>query len=63
MEEFIPTLQNDREQKLFNMVKDRTNEDVEKWVSNLSCPVIRVDGMKSVKENVELLVTALSKGK
>lgn len=25
------------------------------------CPVIRVDGMKSLKENVELLVAALSK--
>lgn len=53
----------EREHKFFDMVKCRTNEDVEKWVSNLSCPVIRVDGTKPVKENVELLVEALSKGK
>lgn len=51
----------EREQKFFDMVKNRTNEVVEKWVSNLSCPVIRVDGTKPVKENVELLVTALPK--
>lgn len=53
----------EKEQKFFDMVKGRTNEDVEEWVSNLRCPVIRVDGTKPVKENVELLVAVLSKGK
>lgn len=52
----------EREQQFFDLVQRRTNEDVENWVSNLRCPVIRVDGTMPVKENVELLAAAFSKG-
>lgn len=51
----------EREQKFFDMVESRPDNYAEEWVSNVRCPVIRVDGRKSVKENVELLVAALSK--
>lgn len=53
----------EREQKFFDMVKSRPDDYAEEWVSNLSCPVIRVDGVKSVDENVELLAAALSGGR
>lgn len=53
----------EREQKFFDMVKSRPDHYAEEWVSNLSCPVIRADGTKPVKENVGLLAEALSKGK
>lgn len=49
----------EREQKFFDMVKSRPDNYAEEWASNLSCPVFRVDGTKSVKENVELLAAKL----
>lgn len=52
----------EQEKKFFDMVRGRTNEDVENWVSHLKCPVIRVDGTKPVKENVELLMAAVLPG-
>lgn len=49
----------EKEQKFFDMVKGRPDNYAEEWAANLRCPVIRVDGTKSVKENVELLAAKL----
>lgn len=43
------------------MVKGRPDSEVEEWVSSLGCPVIRVNAMRPVKENVEWLAAAFSK--
>lgn len=39
------------EERFLNFVKGRSENMVEEWVKSMKCPVIRVDGMKSVEEN------------
>lgn len=43
------------EKKFFDMVKSRTEDEVINWAQSLSCPVIRVDGMRPVEENVNFI--------
>lgn len=40
------------EERFFNFVKGRSENMVEQWIKSMKCPVIRVDGMKSVEENI-----------
>ena len=42
----------EQEEAFFNLVNARPEHYVEEWVQSLNCPVIRVDGTKSVEENV-----------
>lgn len=51
----------ERERQFLEMVKGRPDGEVEEWVSSLGCPVIRVNAMRPVKENVEWLAAAFSK--
>ena len=49
-------------QKAFhNKVALRTADKTEAWLDILSCPVIRLDGTVSVKENVMFIVSELKK--
>ncbi len=45
----------EQEERFFNMAALRTEQYVEEWVQTLDCPIIRVDGTKSVEENVQLI--------
>lgn len=40
------------EEAFFTFVENRSEDHVEKWVKALNCPVIQVDGTKSVEENI-----------
>ena len=46
----------EQEEVFFHFVESRKEEDVEEWLQSLSCPIIRVDGTRSVEENVILIV-------
>lgn len=51
----------ERERRFYDMVRNRPDDYASEWMSKLTCPVIRVDGTRPVKENVELLAAALAK--
>ena len=42
----------EQEEAFFNLVNARPEHYAEEWVQSLKCPVIRVDGTKSIEENV-----------
>lgn len=46
----------EKEEKFFNLVKSRTENTVEEWLKSLNCPIIRIDGTKPIKENVNLII-------
>ena len=46
----------EQEEAFFRMIESREDDYVENWLKTLSCPIIRIDGTKSVDENVEELV-------
>ena len=46
----------EQEQNFFDLVKSRAENTVEEWVQSLSCPVIRVDGTKTVEANATLII-------
>ncbi len=45
----------EQEEAFFYMIADREERFVEEWVDTANCPVIRVDGTKPVKINVEYI--------
>lgn len=45
----------EQEEQFFDFVKSRDENTVEEWLRSLQCPVIRVDGTKPVKENVNFI--------
>ena len=46
----------EQEENFFDLVKSRAENTVEEWVESLSCPVIRIDGTKSIEENVKFII-------
>ena len=46
----------EQEARFFELVRSRDEHTVEKWISSLSCPVIRVDGTRTVTENVTFII-------
>ncbi len=46
----------EREEGFFDMVQSRAEDTVEKWIRSCGCPVIRVDGTKSIEENIAVIV-------
>lgn len=46
----------EREQRFFEMCLSRDEHIAENWVKTLSCPVIRVDGLRTVEENVAIII-------
>lgn len=46
----------EQEERFFDLVKSRAENTVEKWIQSLSCPIIRIDGTKSIEENVNLVM-------
>ena len=43
------------EESFFKMAESRNEEYVESWICTLNCPVIRIDGTKSIDEIVSLI--------
>lgn len=46
----------EQEERFFDLVNSRAENTVEKWIQSLSCPIIRIDGTKSIEENVNLVM-------
>lgn len=46
----------EQEKYFIDLVKARAENTVEEWLKSVSCPVIRVDGTKSVEENIKIIM-------
>lgn len=46
----------EQEERFFDLVASRAENTVEDWVQSLNCPIIRVDGTKSIEENINLII-------
>ena len=49
----------EQERKFFALAASRAESFVEEWAASLSCPVIRVDGTKSVTENIKFIIAQI----
>lgn len=49
----------EREEEFFHHVSSRTENEVEEWVQLLNCPIIRVDGTKSIEDNIVFITEKL----
>ena len=49
----------EKEQRFFDMVEQRTEQDIEDWLNATDCFIIRVDGTKAIEENVRLILNEL----
>ena len=45
----------EQEKNFFNLVQSRAEDIVEEWLQSLNCPIIQVDGTKSIVENAKLI--------
>lgn len=45
-----------REEAFFDFVRSRAENTVEEWARSLTCPILRVDGTKPIRENVALII-------
>ncbi len=46
----------EQEKRFFDFVKDRAENTAEEWVKRINCPVIRIDGRKSIEENADYIM-------
>ena len=46
----------EQEEKFFDLIKSRSENTVEDWVQSLKCPVLRIDGTKTIEENVDFII-------
>ncbi len=46
----------EREEKFFHFVESREENTVEEWLKSLKCPIIRIDGTKSIEENTNFII-------
>jgi len=46
----------EQEEKFFCFVESRGENVVEEWVKSLKCPVIRIDGTKSIDKNTNFIM-------
>ncbi|MCM1026272.1 MAG: AAA family ATPase [Roseburia sp.] len=49
----------EREERFFQFAAARDENTVEEWLRELSCPILRADGTRPVRENVALLLKRL----
>ena len=49
-----------QEEAFFQMVESRTEDYVENWLMTLNCPVIKIDGTKSIDENIEYIIKQIN---
>ena len=48
------------DKRFYDMVAARPEDYAERWVSTLSCPIIRVDGRKPVGENIDFILREIN---
>jgi len=51
-----------QEEAFFRVAESRPDDFVESWAKALTCPIIRADGTKPIRENVDLIVRSLRAG-
>lgn len=49
----------EQEERFFEFAGSRAENTVEKWVCAVNCPVIRIDGTKTIEENVDFIAGQL----
>lgn len=49
----------EREEAFFKMVESRQDNYAENWLESVDCPVIRIDGTKTIEENVTFIFEQL----
>ena len=50
----------EKEESFFKMAEERDESYVENWLKTLNCPIITVDGEKTPKENLELILKEMN---
>ena len=45
----------EKEEMFFHMVQKRPDDYVTKWLDTVDMPVIRVDGIRAIKDNIEII--------
>jgi adenylate kinase family enzyme len=50
----------EKERKFFDIVEARPENYAEEWVQSLDCPVIRVDGTRTVEQNVDSIIESIN---
>ena len=48
------------EERFFKMVEERSDDHAKRWLTELSCPVISINGTVEVANNVEILTNVIS---
>lgn len=51
----------EQEKRFFDLVESRVENSVEEWASTIHCPMLRVDGIKPIDENISYIIKQLSK--
>lgn len=51
----------EREESFFDLVESRAENTVEAWIQSLTCPVIRLDGTKTIDQNIETVLSYLNR--
>jgi len=49
----------EQEENFFRFVESRDENIVEEWVKSLKCPVIRIDGTKSIDKNTNFIIECI----
>lgn len=49
----------EQERRFFEMCANRDEHIAKDWVKTLDCPVIRVDGLRTVEENIEIIINEI----
>lgn len=50
----------EQEEAFFRMAESRHDDYVENWLKLVKCPIIRVDGTKTIEENVQLIIQTIN---
>lgn len=46
----------EKEKQFLDFIKSRPENEVEEWLNTIRCPIIRVDGTKSIEENINYII-------
>lgn len=49
----------EKEQRFFGMVQNRTDEIIQQWLASLAIPVIYLNGLRPVEENLQMVLKQL----
>ena len=49
----------EQEEAFFRIAESRHDDYVENWLKSVKCPIIRVDGTKTIEENVQFIIKTI----